>query len=120
MWWRTFERGKRHGFVKEDGVGKHDVYNSAVISSHESFAPFQCTRALEYRQPHFTENQFLMQSNRRLKEVTPVSEKEKQIIQSLKKSVNMLPDDKREFLRGYAEGVAAMAEKKSDKANDEE
>ncbi len=49
-----------------------------------------------------------------------MSEKEKQIIQSLKKSVNMLPDDKREFLRGYAEGVAAMAEKKSDKANDEE
>ena len=49
-----------------------------------------------------------------------MSEKEKQIIQSLKKSVNMLPDDKREFLRGYAEGVAAMAEKKSDEANDEE
>lgn len=41
-----------------------------------------------------------------------MSEKEKQIIQSLKKSVNALPEDKREFLRGYAEGVAAMAEKK--------
>ena len=49
-----------------------------------------------------------------------MSEKEKQIIQSLKKSVNMLPDDKREFLRGYAEGVAAMAEKKSGKEKDEE
>ena len=47
-----------------------------------------------------------------------MSEKEKQIIQSLKKSVNMLPDDKREFLRGYAEGVAAMAAKQaSEKAS---
>lgn len=43
-----------------------------------------------------------------------MSEKEKQIIQSLKKSVNALPEGKREFLRGYAEGVAAMAEKKAE------
>lgn len=41
-----------------------------------------------------------------------MSEKEKDIMQSLKKSVKALPEDKREFLRGYAEGVAAMAEKK--------
>ena len=45
-----------------------------------------------------------------------MSEKDKQIIQSLKKSVNALPEDKREFLRGYAEGVAAMAAKQADTA----
>lgn len=49
-----------------------------------------------------------------------MSEKEKQIIQSLKKSVNALPEDKREFLRGYAEGVAAMAGKKSEKGEEKE
>ena len=40
-----------------------------------------------------------------------MSEKEKKIVQSLAQSVKVLPADKREFLRGYAEGVAAMAEK---------
>lgn len=44
-----------------------------------------------------------------------MSEKEKDIMQSLKKSVKALPEDKREFLRGYAEGVAAMAEKNCEK-----
>ena len=48
-----------------------------------------------------------------------MSEKEKQIIRSLKKSVSALPEEKREFLRGYAEGVAAMAEKKTEKKAEE-
>lgn len=34
---------------------------------------------------------------------------EKQIIQSITQAVVTLPDDKREFILGYAEGVIAMA-----------
>lgn len=42
-----------------------------------------------------------------------MSEKEKQIAENLVKACALLPDEKKEFLLGYAEGVAAMAEKKS-------
>ena len=38
-----------------------------------------------------------------------MSEKEKKIANNLGKALEMLPDGKREFLIGYAEGVAAMA-----------
>lgn len=39
-----------------------------------------------------------------------MSKKEKEIIQSITKAVATLPEDKREFILGYAEGVLAMAE----------
>lgn len=38
-----------------------------------------------------------------------MSEREKQMAESLAKACELLPDDKKEFLLGYAEGVAAMA-----------
>ena len=41
-----------------------------------------------------------------------MSEKEKQIAESLAETVASLPEDKREFLLGFAEGVAAMADKR--------
>ena len=40
-----------------------------------------------------------------------MSESEKRIAESLADAVSRLPDSKREFLLGYAEGVAAMADK---------
>ena len=40
-----------------------------------------------------------------------MSEREKQIAENLADAVSRLPDSKREFLLGYAEGVAAMADK---------
>ena len=44
-----------------------------------------------------------------------MSENEKKIAQSLTKALEVLPESKREFLLGYAEGVAAMAEKREEK-----
>lgn len=38
-----------------------------------------------------------------------MSTEEKKLIQSITKAVVTLPDDKREFILGYAEGVIAMA-----------
>lgn len=40
-----------------------------------------------------------------------MSEREKQIAEKLAAACEHLPDDKKEFLLGYAEGVAAMAER---------
>jgi len=40
-----------------------------------------------------------------------MSEKVKQAGEALMEAFNNLPDRKKEFLLGYAEGVAAMAEK---------
>lgn len=49
-----------------------------------------------------------------------MSEKEKEIAKSLAEAFNVLPDTKKEYLIGYAEGVAAMAAKRaeSDKVPD--
>ena len=38
-----------------------------------------------------------------------MAENEKQIIQNLEAAMQMLPEEKRQFFLGYAEGVAAMA-----------
>lgn len=38
-----------------------------------------------------------------------MSENERRIAESLAVALEMLPDSKKEFLLGYAEGVAAMA-----------
>ncbi len=46
-----------------------------------------------------------------LKEATTVSEKEKKIAKALAEAAKALPDEKKEYLLGYAEGVAAMAGK---------
>lgn len=42
-----------------------------------------------------------------------MNEREKQALKTLVNALNILPDNKREFLLGYAEGVAAMAERQS-------
>ena len=39
-------------------------------------------------------------------------EKDKQTAESIARAFEMLPQEKREYLIGYAEGVAAMAAKK--------
>ena len=50
-------------------------------------------------------------------EVKTVSENERRIAESLAVALEMLPDSKKEFLLGYAEGVAAMAARQeADKA----
>lgn len=41
-----------------------------------------------------------------------MSEKEKQLAEKLATACEQLPDGKREFLLGFAEGVAAMTERK--------
>ena len=43
------------------------------------------------------------------REVKTVNENERRIAESLAVALEMLPDSKKEFLLGYAEGVAAMA-----------
>jgi hypothetical protein len=51
-----------------------------------------------------------------------MSEKEKHIAEKLAAACEKLPDNKKEFLLGYAEGVAAMAEQQkgdSDNAENE-
>lgn len=48
-----------------------------------------------------------------------MSEKEKQIAETLSKAFDILPDDKKEFLIGYGEGVAAMAAIQSAQRQDE-
>lgn len=49
-----------------------------------------------------------------------MSDKGKKIVKSLAEAVKVLPDDKREYLLGFADGVAAMAEKKQDEEKEEE
>ncbi len=39
-----------------------------------------------------------------------MSEKEKQTVQSIAEAMKKLPEAKREYLIGFAEGVAAMSE----------
>lgn len=49
-----------------------------------------------------------------------MSEREKQIAENLAEAVAKLPDSKREFLLGYAEGVAAMADKAKEQERERE
>lgn len=44
-----------------------------------------------------------------------MSEREKQIAENLVDAFTKLPDSKKEFLLGYAEGVAAMTERGREK-----
>ena len=45
--------------------------------------------------------------------MTTVSEKEKKIAKALAEAAKALPDEKKQYLLGYAEGVAAMVGKTS-------
>lgn len=45
-----------------------------------------------------------------------MSTEEKKIVASLAEAVKALPEEKRDYLRGYAEGVAAMAERANEAA----
>lgn len=49
-----------------------------------------------------------------------MSEKEKHIAEKLAKACEILPDSKREYLIGYAEGVAAMADRQAEKNKEAE
>lgn len=49
-----------------------------------------------------------------------MSEREKQIAENLADAVSRLPDSKKEFLLGYAEGVAAMADKAKEQEREKE
>ena len=40
-----------------------------------------------------------------------MSQKEKEIVQSITEAVSALPDEKREYILGYAEGVLAMTDR---------
>lgn len=44
-----------------------------------------------------------------------MSEREKKLADTIAKAVTQLPEGKREFLLGYAEGVAAMAAQQQEK-----
>lgn len=44
-----------------------------------------------------------------------MSAEEKKVAESLVQAFEMLPDNKKEYLLGYAEGVAAMAEQQKAK-----
>lgn len=46
-----------------------------------------------------------------------MSEKEKEIGQTIEKVLSKLPDGKKEYLLGYAEGLAAMADQQKQAAN---
>ena len=39
-----------------------------------------------------------------------MSTKEKEIVRNITEAVSILPEEKREYILGYAEGVLAMAE----------
>lgn len=47
-----------------------------------------------------------------------MSEKEKTLAESLAKACEILPSDKKEFLLGFGEGVAAMAAKQKNESED--
>lgn len=47
-----------------------------------------------------------------------MDDKEKKLSESLIRAVTLLPEGKREYLMGYAEGVAAMAEATKEKAGE--
>ena len=48
-----------------------------------------------------------------------MSAEEKTIAKTLAEAISALPDGKREYLIGYAEGVAAMAEAAKERTNGE-
>lgn len=49
-----------------------------------------------------------------------LSEKEKKIAQAITKAMKHIPDDKKEFFIGYAQGVADAKKKQEETAEDDE
>lgn len=47
-----------------------------------------------------------------------MAEKEKQIAQAMADAIAILPEEKKEYFLGFAEGVAAMAEQVKSKPNE--
>lgn len=47
-----------------------------------------------------------------------MDDREKKLSESLIRAVTLLPEGKRDYLMGYAEGVAAMAEAAKEKAEE--
>ena len=47
-----------------------------------------------------------------------MAEKEKQIAQAMVDAIAILPEEKKEYFLGFAEGVAAMAEQVKSKPNE--
>lgn len=47
-----------------------------------------------------------------------MAEKEKQIVQAMADAIASLPDEKKEYFLGFAEGAAAMAEQVKEKPSD--
>lgn len=47
-----------------------------------------------------------------------MSNKEKQLAQSIAKAIQLLPEPRREYLMGYAEGVLATADRTKSKEED--
>lgn len=48
-----------------------------------------------------------------------MSDKERDIVKAISEAMKKLPESKKEYLIGYADGVAAMAEKKEEKEETE-
>lgn len=46
-----------------------------------------------------------------------MAEKEKQIAQTIENALAELPEEKKQYFMGFAEGVAAMAEQTKEKSN---
>lgn len=44
-----------------------------------------------------------------------MAENEKQSIRNMEEAISILPEDKKQFFLGYAEGVAAMADQVKEK-----
>lgn len=49
-----------------------------------------------------------------------MNERQKRLIKGLAEAANLMPDNGREFLLGFAEGVAAMASRREVSADDKD
>lgn len=49
-----------------------------------------------------------------------MAEKEKQIAQTIENALAELPEEKKQYFMGFAEGLAAMADQKRDRAEKNE
>lgn len=60
----------------------------------------------------------LLYSQVNIEEVRLLDDKEKKLSESLMRAVTLLPEGKRDYLMGYADGVAAMAEAAREKTGE--
>lgn len=57
----------------------------------------------------------IMVTTKQAMEVSTMAENEKQILRNMEAAIAALPEEKKQFFLGYAEGVAAMADQIKDK-----